>query len=382
MLPIICTRFSWLAIGVLVLFTVTSVQALELRSYHETNRHLGMGGVRVSQSSDAMAFAYNPAYLGYNQGLNLQVFDGGLGINGLQAFNSFASVDWSGGLSSLNGIYGKPLWIGSTGLAAISFGSFGLYYNRTYDLSVVLNDPIMPVLEATYFEDEFYHFGYGKKLSSGVAVGASIKKAIRTGGTTTVGTTSLSDPAYTSDLQGNLLNSLSARGEGIGFDFGLSYQLPTLLHPTLSLAFLDIGGTQIRPYDPSNPIQTIRQNIILAASFQQDLPLMGLAGGLEYRHIGRGDEDLGKKIHLGFEFQFLFFDLRAGLYQGYASYGLGTSFWLFQLDLVSFTKEMGVYPGQTPQERLMLALNMNLSFDPNFKLINANGARRSLKKRR
>lgn len=369
-------------IFIMKLLLLSLAEAAELRSYHETNRHLGMGGVRVAQSSDAMALAYNPAYLGNNQGLNIQVFDGGLGINGLQAYNSFSSVDWSGGISSFDGIYGKPLWLGSSGLAAISFGSFGLYYNRTYDLSVMLNDPIMPVLEATYFEDEFYHFGYGKKLNSGLAMGASIKKVIRTGGTTSVGTTSLADPVYTNDLQNNLLNSLSARGEGIGFDFGLSYQLPTLLQPTLSLAFLDVGGTQIRPYDLTNSIQTIRENIILTASFQQDLPLIGFAGGLEYRHIGRGDEPLGKKLHLGFEFQFLFFDLRAGLYQGYASYGLGTSFWLFQFDLVSFTKEMGVYPGQTPQERLMLALNMNLSFDPNFKLINSNGSKRMMKKRR
>lgn len=232
MLPLIIIVRLLIAGILLFLSYPIIVSAAELRSYHETNRHLGMGGVRVSQSSDAMAFAYNPAYLGYNQGLNIQVFDGGLGFNGLQAFSSFASVDWSGGLSSLDGIYGKPLWIGSTGLAAVSMGSFGLYFNRTYDLSVMLRDPIMPVLDATYFEDEFYHFGYGKKLDSGVSIGASIKKVIRTGGTTTVGTTSLSDPSYTSNLQANLLESLSARGEGIGFDFGMSYQLPSLLHPT------------------------------------------------------------------------------------------------------------------------------------------------------
>jgi hypothetical protein len=358
------------------------LEAKELKSYHENIRNLGMGGVRVANEHEAMALAWNPAYLGYNSGLNLTFFDAGLGLNGLQAANTYSSANLNGGLSSFNGLYGKPLWVGAYGIAALSFGNFGGYFSRGYDLSLMFKDPGLPTLDVSYFEDDFYIVGYGHKFSSGFSIGANIKRVVRKGGSRVIPTADLLDPAFTSNLKDNLVSRFTAQGNGVGFDIGVAYQLPTPLNPTFGLSWQDVGYTSFRSNDVNYPIPSLRENLILSATFQQDLTLVGIAGGLEYRHIRNDEEQLGKKIHLGTELSFLFFDFRVGLYQGYPSYGLGMSLWLMQLDLVSYSIEQGVYPGQTPQERIQLALNMSLSFDPDFNLINLKGQKRKLKRRR
>jgi len=365
-----------------IYFLLETAQAAQLKSYHENIRNLGMGGVRVADKHTAMAMAWNPAYLGYNSGLNITLFDAGLGINGLQTYNSFANVNWTGGLSSFNNLYGKPLWVGAMGIGAISFGNFGAYYNRGYDLTAVLKDPALPTLEVSYFEDDFYVIGYGYKFESGFTIGTNFKRVVRRGGDKVIPTTDLLNPSFTSNLKDNIINQLTAEGTGIGFDVGVAYQIPAIFNPTISLSWQDVGYTSFKSTDPTHSISPLRENLILAATFEHELPLIGFAGGLEYRHIRNSNEQLGKKIHLGAELNFLFFDLRAGLYQGYPSYGLGTSLWVMQIDVVSYSNEHGVFPGQTPQNRVLLALNMNLSFDPDFNLIDLKGERRKLKRRR
>jgi hypothetical protein len=241
---------------------------------------------------------------------------------------------------------------------------------------------VLPTLEASYYDDDFYAVGFGKAFSSGVSIGANLKRVIRRGGLAQVQTSDLLDPTFTENLQSHLMSRLNAYGTGFGCDLGIAYRPDVLLNPTVGLSWQDFGNTSFRSSDSQNPVKNFRDNLIFSATFEQDLPLIGLAGGLEYRHIRNNDEQLGKKLHLGAELRFLFLDLRAGLYQGYPSYGLGLSFWLIQFDLVSYSNEFGVYPGQTPQDRIHLALNMNLSFDPDFKLIRFDGERRSLKRRR
>lgn len=366
----------------LCLFSFQFLNGAELRTHHQNVKGLGMGGVMVARPSTAMAFAWNPGYLAFNSGLNLTLFDAGLGLNGLQAYSSFADVDWGAGLSAWGNIYGKPLWLGAEGLAALSLGQWGIYYNKSYDLSLVLNDPVLPVMDASYLEDEFYMIGYGFKLTDNLGLGFNIKNVVRKGGQTRIGTTSLTDPSFTNNFQDNIINSLSGDGIGYGIDWGVVYRLNMPFSPTLSFSWRDFGITSFSSASQLSAVQPIRDNVTLGAYFFQDLPLIGVSGGVEYRHAFNYDEQMGKKIHLGGEIQFLFFDIRAGLSQGYPSYGLGFDFWLFQMDIAYYTNEMGVYPGQTPQERLQLGLNMDLSFDPDFNLIRIGGERRQLKKRR
>ncbi len=368
-------------LGFFLLFPLVT-NAEILRSSHETIRSLGTGGVRIVEPNMGHSHAWNPAYLGYNSGLNLTLFDAGLGLNGQQAYNNFSEVNWSAGLSAWNDIYGKPLWLGGSALMGVALGNIGLAYNKTYDLTVLLTDPILPILNANYYEDEYYVLGWGTKLENGLAVGVNLKKINRIGGNISIGTTTLTDPAFTNDFQNNLINQFTAYGSGYGADLGLSYKWDMPFNPQVGLSWQDVGHTTLTPSDPSNPVTGLNENMILTASFFQDYFLAGLAGGIEYRHIRNNEEQIGKKIHVGTELQFLFTDIRVGFYQGYPSYGLGVNLFIAQLDAAYYNVESGEYPGQTPQERIQISLNMEFGFDPSFKLLEFGGQKRRLKKRR
>ncbi|MCX7674746.1 MAG: hypothetical protein N2Z70_02815 [Bdellovibrionaceae bacterium] len=379
----VCSRaILFGVIGSTWIFSASSLRAQELRTYHQSIRALGMGGVRVAYQHEAQALAWNPAYLGFNSGFNVTLADAGAGLNGLQAYESFKDVDLSQGLSGLNGVYGKPLWLGAWGWAAVSWSFAGAYYLSFYDLTVLLKDPGVPKMDVSYYQDDFYILGFGYQVLEGFSIGANIKRVERIGGDITFDTAQLLSPGFVNNLVSNIESTLNAHGQAFGADIGVAYRWKRALNPTLSLAWQDVGYTSFAPSDPTKPMAPIRDNLILSGNFHDSWMGFRLGGGFEYRHIRNDDEQLGKKIHLGLELGLPFVDLRAGLYQGYTSYGVGLDIWLLRFDAAWFRQEMGVFPGQTPQERIMLSLNMDLSLDPDLRLREDSGRRRRLFQRR
>ncbi|MNL63779.1 hypothetical protein D3C87_1879440 [compost metagenome] len=124
------------------------------------------------------------------------------------------------------------------------------------------------------------------------------------------------------------------------------------------------------------------QNLSAGAAVGFDLPGLDWTFGVEGRHLLDNDVQLGKKLHVGTEVSLPFIDVRAGLNQGYMSYGVGLNFLIFRLDAVSYVEELGVYPGQTADNRYMVGLTVDLSFDANFNFQDNNGKKRKLKQRR
>jgi hypothetical protein len=76
---------------------------------------------------------------------------------------------------------------------------------------------------------------------------------------------------------------------------------------------------------------------------------------------------LGKKIHMGIELGLPLLTLRAGLYQGYYSYGVGLDLGLVQIEAASWGTELGEYPGQLESRRYMAQLTMRIGFDLGLK---------------
>ena len=62
--------------------------------------------------------------------------------------------------------------------------------------------------------------------------------------------------------------------------------------------------------------------------------------------------------------------------------GIGFSFLFLNLDAAYYNVETGEYPGQTPENRVMIGLSMDLSVDANFNFYSKDGKKRKLKQRR
>lgn len=372
-------RIFWLFLLYCLVFARIGKTA-ELYQYGETVRSFGMGGVRIPTSTEPGNFLWNPAALAFNDGVRVTVFNFGGGLNGTQAVSYAQSFSGGGsGVAALSPFYGKPLWVGGGAYAAAAVPYFGLAYYTSGYLDFILQNPAFPNIDMTYISDYGTVMGGALPLGRYGAVGMSVKRIVRTGGTQKVGAStlaSLSNPTA-------LLDSLQNKGSALGFDLGVMFRAEDVpLNPTFSFAWQDVGSTAFAKIGGVEAPPLIKDNQTASVTFDADSLLAGLAAGIEYRHIGNASEQIGKKLHAGVEMSIPMLDLRAGFYQGYTTYGLGLDLWLMQMDLSSYTVEKGAYPGQTPDGRIQFGLSVNLGFNPNFELVTVGGKGRKVKQRR
>lgn len=355
--------------------------AAEIPENYQSVRALGMGGVYTYDNPDAGMLFKNPAGLAKISGLNLSVFDLGIGLGGgasiLSTMNSFSSMGSVSGISSLNSIYGKPIWTGGGAYSAIALPYFGFGIFDNASIGLRFDNPAYPNLNTVYFND--YGFSVGGAIPIGpVSIGLALKRTTRKGGDKNIGGVSL-----TNATNSTLASQFEDEGYGFGLDGGVLFAPPAPFNPMVSVAWQDMGSTAFTLTKGTQAPGRIKDNLTLGFSFGGEVPLLAWRSGIEYRHITDNNEVIGKKIHMGTEFTLAMFDFRAGLYQGYPSYGLGVDLFIMQLDAAYYKIEKGAYPGQTPDERVQISLSMNLDFDPNFHLTEGSGGKkRHLKQRR
>ena len=159
-------------------------------------------------------------------------------------------------------------------------------------------------------------------------------------------------------------------------------EMPGPIGPRFSVVWQDVGSTAFSKTAGTDAPPRIRDNLSVGVSTSLDLPGLDLVAGLEYKHATESEYQFGQKVHLGTEISLPLIDIRGGISQGYASYGLGFNLFFVRFDVAQYTEEMGAYPGQTPQERLQAGLSIELGFDADFKLTSKDGKRRKLKQRR
>ena len=362
----------------LLAFSTTAV-ATEIIESNLTVRGLGMGGVLDSIARDTDAIFFHPAALGMIDGLRLQIVDLGLGVNGTSAYSDLQTAN--NNTATLANYAGKRYWLGLNGKTALAiprFG-FGAYDNGYLDISV--QNPVLPQLNTTYINDWGYYMAYGQETVPGLYIGMALKQVNRVGGTQVIPVSNLANSLT------NLADQFQDKGVGYGLDLSMIYQAKTTFQPAFHAIYHDIGATTFRKQTGTNAPPRIEPNVTFGFTTLLDLPGLDWTNAIEYRYAGNvGDTyDATKKIHLGTELSLPFIDLRAGVNQGWATYGVGINVLLGSLDIAYYDVEMGGYAGQDNQNRIMVSFSMELSFDVNFNITGINGKggpRRKLKLRR
>lgn len=356
------------------------VQAQSLGDSARSARSRAMGGVYVPFVRDAEAVFVNPAALGYSPLLDIKLIDLSVASNSFTVENikDFQDIDLNNP-SSLNEFYGERLWAQANGKVAVSLPYLAVGYLNSAEVSLQLHNPAFPQFDTYFIQDEAIYLGGALALGPSTYLGMAFKRINRWGGTTqelSVG--DVSDATTIQDIGDNFQN----KGQGYGLDLALSTELPTPLKPTFALVWQDVGGTAFNKTAGDEAPPAITQNLTFAGGVGLDLPGLDLLLGFEARHLLEPDMQIGKKLHVGAEVSLPIIDVRAGYGQGYFSYGAGVNLLIFHIDAVSYTEEMGVYPGQAGDARYMATISIDLSFDANFKFTDNTGKKRSLKQRR
>lgn len=371
--------FSFLVFGF-------SSWSAELNNYHRPIWAMGMGGVHTVFPRVADMPTTNAAYLRYVKQVGVEVFSLGLGGPGLSKVQEFQDLPNPDSLSGINDYLGRPVWIAFDGRASVVLPYFGVSAYNNVSLSSFLNNPLVPEMHVNYLSDYGFTAGFAIPLGPEVSFGIGFKKINRWGAYKVIDFTLIDDYISSEDTD-VILDEFQDKGVGYGMDLSFLYRKEGSSGPIFTLVWKDVGYTTFQKTAGSKAPPSIHDNLIMGVGYELGADsTIGTKVGLEYRHIRTDHEQFGKKLHLGAELSLPLIDLRAGLNQGYMTYGMGFDLWVLRFEMAQYTEELGAYPGQKPDPRLQMGIMLDLSVDADFKITSgsdgANGNKRKLKQRR
>ncbi len=362
----------------ILLFFVQNIMAAELYQPGLQARCFAMGGTCISHVRGATALYFNPAALARVEGLDFIIGQAQVGISKdtLDFGSQFQGNAFS--LNDVNNLYGKTITADVTARAGFVIPNLGFgVYSNNYT-SMQFSDPTFPTFKMNFISEYGYVLGGAYALDANSSLGASVRHIKRWGGVADVDISTLVGASANNLANNNFQN------HGVGHALDLAF-LTTLNHPlkpTFSLVWQDVGVTKFNMSSGVQDPPSQYDNLIFGVAIEHTASFFEFTHAFEYKFIRSYDEDVSKKIHLGTEATVGPLDLRAGLNQGYLTYGVGLDLWFFQLDAAAYATEMGAYAGQSRNDRYNLSLTFELDLDQSFKLKDLKGKKRRLNQRR
>lgn len=389
-------RFSYVATIVLLVMLATafvSVPRAEAGSFsypyvYKSPRTLAMGGANVAIGGRFDSVFHNPAGLARMPENNweVNVLDLNVSIND-NAINfaedlgdAFDTEDLNGDgdsdddqLTAVNEVLkyyrGKNIHLSASNLSSVA-NNFGDYSFGIGGLASAKMDAIPHqgfgsdgLLEVDTYIQTGVIVGVGTKPTSDLHAGVALKFLNREGVNHSFTAREIIE--NDEDLGDYIQDELSESVSTVGIDAGVIYVFPqdndSVIKRSLGLSLMDIGDTDF------GAAGKVPMTVNLGMAATRDLPIFeSLTVGLDYIDLFNSyeeDADLGKRIRTGGEL--LLIDswifsaaLRAGLYQGYPSYGAELRLTVVKITYTSYSEEIGAYAGQDRDRRQMLSLNI------------------------
>jgi hypothetical protein len=361
----------------LLLISYTTTFAAALYEYNRPVRALGMGGVYLNFVKDTDAPTINPAALGFVSGIAMEVANIGLGINGMDTIATYQDSGAVDNVSDYDRFFGKKIRLGGNARVSAIMPNFGLSIYDDAQVSLILRNTAFPNIDMSFFNDYGLVVAGAFPVAPLTSLGLAFKRINRWGGYQTVGLSTIA-----AGNSAALQNEFENKGVGYGSDLAIMTKVPGRFSPSFSLVWQDVGSTAFTKTTGNEAPPRIKDNLQAGVGLVLDLPGIDLSGGIEYRHINDVGVQIGKKLHTGFELSLPLIDLRVGSSQGYSTLGAGFSFLFLNFDAAMFKTEAGEYPGQTPEDQILLSLSIDLSVDANFNFYSKEGKKRNLKQRR
>ncbi|OFZ31515.1 MAG: hypothetical protein A2622_02725 [Bdellovibrionales bacterium RIFCSPHIGHO2_01_FULL_40_29] len=354
--------------------------AADLYQQGPTARSLAMGGTYISFVRGADALFHNPSALARVDGFDfiLGQVTAAYSSDAIRFVEQAQSTGSDLTLDDINGFYGLNSFADITARSGFVMPYFGVgFYSSNYILEN-FNNPPFPTFNATFISDYGYFVAGAFPIGPQASVGVTARHVKRWGGQQDILITSL----VGSDDREVLENAFQDKGSGTAMDLSAMVTLPTQLNTTLTAVWKDVGRTTFSHTAGLQAPPSQAENLMFGVSIQHELSIVSWTHAMEYKFINTPDEDFSKKIHLGTEASFGLFDLRAGLNQGYLTYGGGVDLWFIQADVAYYSSELGGAAGQIKNDRVVYSLTLELDFDQSFKLNTMDGKKRRLKQRR
>lgn len=347
-----------------LLLAAQKSRAGEFYESHINARAMALGNAYTSLVEDDEALFYNPAGIAKNGGVFWKLADPRGALSSVDALTQYADLsDATQFASTLQNLYGEPIYLQGGGKTAVSIPFFMAAYYVDIDASIMADNPVSPTLDVSFIKDTGIAFGTGFPIGPFIQYGVVLKKITREGARNSYGPSVIADIAAGNSDPDVIFEDLLHKGTGYAMDMGWNFTFPAPVQPTFSFVWKNMGNTKFTPAEGSPAPPTEKQEWILGSSIMVDLGLIHIAPSLDFKHINDTDEQLGKKVHMGVEVGLPLLDLRVGLNQGYLSYGAGIDLGFMQIDAASWGTEVGGYPGQLESRRFMIQASIVLGLD-------------------
>lgn len=344
----------------------------------QSTRSLGMGGTYIAFARGVDALYYNAAALARNEGFSFTLAE----IQPAISTNAQRLADQSQGggtattAANLDALYGKTFSIDVNARSGFVFPYWGAGAYSTNYINESFSNPVFPTFNVEFISDYGYLVSGAVPIGPRTSLGLTGRHVKRWGGEQEILVSSL---VGTTD-QALIQSTFTDKGTGNAMDVSFLHSFDNDWSPSLAAVWYDLGNTKFNPTSGKGPPQQ-ENNLVFGASAQRKIPLGTWTSSLEYKFVQQTGS-LSKKIHLGTEVSLGLVDLRAGLYQGYVTYGAALDFSFLRIEAAAYTVELGNSAGQSPSERYQASISFNLDFDQAFKLSTKDGKKRRLMQRR
>ncbi len=357
---------------ILLVLSVTARAELIPEAY-EGVRPTGMGNAFIALADDANAPWYNPAALTKIKGTHFNLFDFTLGADGLTTLGNFKSAVFNGNYNNLITL-NQPADIRFAFHPTFitKYFAFSLYSNSRGYFNIQDTDILNAYADVYAFSDLGLQMAAALPITDYFSAGVTVRGFERSGVSADLTTQDLlaelgglSASAFESAAY-NELKQLSGTGLGLAADLGTLLSIPLSKNgPLLQAAVVvqDVGNTTFRSIGSSNVPQSIQM------SYNAGTALIYNVGRdshfnftFDLRHNFESIPFV-KRTHLGMEYRYKNFSLRAGASEGYPSYGASLEVLPHtKIHFSSYADELGDTWNQTEQRYYLLQIS--IGFNP------------------
>ena len=346
-----------------------------VREQFESARATGMGGAFTAIADDGNCLFYNPAALARVKGVHWTLIDMGLVVDGMDTLTRLKNFVFANDAANLLRQDLEYFGFNFRTQFTTKYFSFGVYSNTRsfFDLQTFSFLGIaIPDVDVYAYNDVGAIAGIALPIGPYFSLGVSTRLFIRTGidahisALDLLANLGLSQTDFTSAAYTEL-SKLMGNGWGLGVNLGSLIRIPLggKDTPELSIAATveDVGNTSFTalatPNGPPKIPMTFHGGVALIYPLGK---VTKLNVSVEARHIFE-NLPLVKQSHLGVELRHKAFSVRAGLYQGYFTYG--ASFELLphtKIHASSYAVELGNSWHERSQRWYML--QASIGFNP------------------
>ncbi len=347
----------FIAVLMLLALFCSPAFAREFPHFYQGVRPLGMGGAFTAVADDENALFYNPAGLAVVQKRRIALFNP-LVVSSEGNFDLYKDIkdtdfDTTSEVADLiRRNMGDTAHFRTALFPHLVTTNFGIGVLGQIQANLEARNVAFPEVDAAALGTVSGHIGVAHTFFDEILrVGGTLKYVTASRLNEIYTAADIADPNFEDRIDDDM-----RRGGGFGLDLGVMATAPVVLKPTVAVAVLNVGDVNL------GDAGKLPQQINIGTSISHDvLPWMRLIGAADWLDVTNNvgeDKDFFKRTHFGLEAKMPYVSLRAGLYQGYGSFGAGLDLRYLRLEYANYAAEVGAFAGGQADRRHVAQISL------------------------